>query len=225
MRLRLAIFDIDGTVVDSRRTILSAMDVAFEAVGLPRPDEATSLSVVGLSLQKALAALAPDADAATQERMVEAYRDSFRTDRENGAMPPLFPGMREVLETLRADDHLLLGVATGKSRRGLDHMIEAHGFEKYFVTIQTADAHPSKPHPSMVEAAVSETGVEMRDAIMIGDTSFDIEMGRAAGAGTGAATWCNHPHETLARAGAHRIVNEMPELIPAMAEIWDETHD
>jgi len=216
--LRLAIFDVDGTLVDSQSHILAAMTAAFETEGLPVPARAEILGIVGLSLPVAVAALAPDLPQASRERMVEAYRSAFFDLRVGNAASPLYPGAREALEKLAAQDELLLGIATGKSRRGLDHILQAHGITHHFVTIQVSDHHPSKPHPAMVLAALSETGVEAADAVMIGDTEFDIEMGRAAGARTLAVSWGYHPAARLG--GADAMVEDFAALPGAVARVW-----
>jgi len=123
---------------------------------------------------------------------------------------------------LRARDDVLLGIATGKSRRGVTHLIEKHGYDGWFTTIQTADDHPSKPHPSMIVAALTETGLEPQAAVMIGDTSFDIEMARAAGAGAAGVSWGNHQVAELQRAGAHTIANDFNELEQHIESLWQE---
>ena len=196
--LRLVIFDVDGTLVDSQAEIMAAMTLAFESEGLALPVRATVLSIVGLSLAEAFAALCPDADNTQRARLVEAYKGAFmqlRTD--NQEMGPLFPGARDALDVLRAQDHTLLAVATGKSRRGLDKVLERHGLTGVFHSEQVADHHPSKPNPSMILTALNETGVLQQNALMLGDTTFDMDMARAAGIKKIGVSWGYHPAETL----------------------------
>ncbi|MEL6685085.1 MAG: HAD-IA family hydrolase [Pseudomonadota bacterium] len=196
--LRLVIFDVDGTLVDSQAEIMAAMALAFQAEGLALPDRATVLSIVGLSLTEAFRTLCPDADEAQRWRLVEAYKASFmqlRTD--NPEMGPLFPGARTAIEALRAQDHTLLAVATGKSRRGLDKVLERHGLTGVFHSEQVADHHPSKPNPSMILTALNETGVVPHRAVMLGDTTFDMDMARAAGIKKIGVTWGYHAPDTL----------------------------
>lgn len=221
-RPRLVIFDVDGTLVDSQAAIVGAMTAAFAAENLAAPDRSEILAIVGLSLDHAVFRLAPDRDGGVRARLVDGYKDAYHAHRmANGAAAgsPLYPGARDMLAALAAQDDVLLGVATGKSRRGLDALIEAHGFERVFVTRQVADDHPSKPHPSMILAALSETGVLAGDAVMIGDTSFDMDMAAAAGvAGIGVA-WGYHAPELLA-SRATRMIDRFDALPGTLNELW-----
>ncbi len=221
MTPRLVVFDVDGTLVDSQAHILGAMASAYEGQGLPMPPREAVLSIVGLSLPQAFCRLAPDADAARIEALVAGYKGAFGTLR-TGDLSPLYPGARETLAALHARDDVVMGVATGKSRRGLNHIVEAHGLTGLFATAQVADDHPSKPDPSMLQATLRETGLPVRGAVMIGDTSYDIEMGRAAGFLTLGVSWGYHPVEQLHRAGAHRVVDCFDDVIPALNEMWSK---
>jgi len=216
--LKLILFDVDGTLADSQNAISSAMESAFMGVGLPAPARPEILSIVGLSLPLAIADLASEQDDRTQSQLVEGYKRAYMQARLRAGADhsPLFPGAAEILKELNAVPEYLLGVATGKSQRGLDALIAAHGLE-CFVTRQVADHHPSKPHPSMIFAALAETGVEPQNAVMIGDTAFDIEMGRAAGVATVAVTWGYHQAETL---GADHTISGFQELKPLLQKIW-----
>lgn len=216
--LRLVLFDVDGTLADSQGAITGAMAEAFAAVDLPMPPRDAILSIVGLSLPQAMAQLAPDADPSLQGALVEGYKQAYKSAREQegAGHSPLFPGARATLEALHVVPEYLLGVATGKSQRGLDALIAAHRLD-CFVTRQVADHHPSKPHPSMVLTALAETGVEPQHAVMIGDTSFDMDMGRAAGVTTIAVDWGYHPAERLV--ADHRI-GDFTELAPLLQQIW-----
>ncbi|PWE49346.1 HAD family hydrolase [Thioclava sp. NG1] len=218
--MKLAIFDVDGTISDSQNHITHAMTLGFEAAGLPAPAASEVLQIVGLSLPLAVARLAPEHDAETQARIVEGYKQSYMTTR--AASPaPLYPGAEALLRKLAARDDMLLAVATGKSRRGLRALIEHHGLEGLFVSLQTADDHPSKPHPSMIGAALSETGVDARDAVMIGDTSFDMAMGRSAGVATIGVRWGYHAPHLLEAAGAHQMVDDFDSLQTTLLDLWE----
>ncbi|RYH08961.1 HAD-IA family hydrolase [Tropicimonas sp. IMCC6043] len=222
--LRLVVFDVDGTLVDSQAHILAAMARAFDGIGRPVPPRDEVLSIVGLSLAVAVARLAPDLDAESQAALVEGYKAGFADIRMSGAadeMSPLYPGALDALDGLLAREDLLLGIATGKSRRGLDHLLAAHRLTGRFATEQVADHHPSKPHPSMLLAALAETGVEARDGVMIGDTSYDMEMGRAAGLRTIGVSWGYHPARALLAAGAEIVIDGFDALDRALVQVWE----
>ena len=210
-------FDVDGTLVDSQAHILAAMAQAFEGLGLASPDRAAVLDIVGLSLPQAVARLVPTLGVAERERLVAGYKDAYSGMRAQ-TLSPLYPGAQEMLEDLARDDTVLLGIATGKSRRGLVHLIAAHGWEGRFVTIQVADDHPSKPHPSMLLACLRETGVAADCAVMVGDTVYDMEMARAAGIHGLGVGWGYHDAERL---GA-RVIHDFGALPAALAGLWNE---
>lgn len=213
---RLVVFDVDGTLVDSQAQILAAMAAAFAELGRPPPPRAAALAVVGLSLPLALARLAPPGLAAGGlERMAAAYRRAFAAERAAGAAP-LYPGAVAALDALAARPGLQLGIATGKSRRGLRHLLDEHGLGGRFATLHCADDHPSKPDPAMLNAALAATGVAAGRALMVGDTTFDIAMGRAAGVHTLGVTWGYHPAAELAAAGAGALVAGFAALPPAV---------
>lgn len=220
--LRLVIFDVDGTLVDSQADILGAMHLAFSGEGMATPARGDVLGVVGLSLDVLMVELAPQADAATRARLVQGYKDAYMSlrDDQGGAMSsPFYPGARDVLEALQTQPDILLGVATGKSRRGLDKLIEAHGLQGIFVTEQVADNHPSKPHPAMLHQALREAGVAAAQAVMVGDTSFDMEMAQAAGITGIGVSWGYHPAARLT-AAAHMI--DRFDALPALLDrIWE----
>ncbi|WP_282603650.1 HAD-IA family hydrolase [Paracoccus sp. PARArs4] len=216
--MRLVVFDVDGTLIDSQALIHHAMSEAFEGEGLAALPKTQVLSIVGLSLPVAVARLAPDLPGDMQGRIVEGYKRAFMAGRK--AQPaPLYPGARACLDRLGARDDLMLAVATGKSRRGLDAMIAHHGLENRFLSLQTADGHPSKPHPAMLQAAMSECGAEPARTVMIGDTSFDMEMARGAGATGLGVAWGYHDSDMLWQAGASRIAPDFAEL-ERMIEEW-----
>lgn len=222
MDCRLIVFDVDGTLVDSQHLILEAMQVAFDFLGETLPPRETALSVVGLSLPEAMAALLPHLPGEDIVRLADRYREHFLSRRIAGAaeaVAPLYPGACAALERLGATPETLLGVATGKARRGLDHLLDAHGLRRHFTTLQTADGHPSKPHPSMLLAALAESGVAPERAAMIGDTEYDIAMGRAAGMRTIGVAWGYHPRARLETAGADVVIHDFAELDAALADL------
>jgi phosphoglycolate phosphatase len=210
---RLAIFDCDGTLVDSGATIFDALSASFAKHGrvAPSPDE--SRRVIGLSLVEAMAVLAPDADQSEHVELAETYKRCFSEARQAGRVEePLFAGMAEVVHALE-EKGWLLAVATGKSDRGLNFCLDAHGMRERFVSLQTADRHPSKPHPSMVETAMAEAGAAPETTVVIGDTVFDIEMARAAGAAAIGVGWGYHDGAELLAAGALAVANDPDALV------------
>lgn len=217
--MKLVVFDVDGTLVDSQEHIVAAMTRAFAAVDLVLPSRADLLSIVGLSLPQAMERLAPQAAASLHEAMVTAYKAAYNgiDVRHNS---PLYPGARKVLEQLHGRDDLLLGIATGKSRRGLTGLLAAHGLTGYFVTTQVADDHPSKPHPAMLLAAVAQAGVAPEDAVIIGDTSFDMDMGRAAGTRRLGVSWGYHPIAALT--AAEGLIDRFDDVPQALAGLWGQ---
>ena len=209
--MRLLIFDLDGTLVDSQDLIVEAQRRTFVAHGLPAPDRKTALSVVGLSLREAFCALA--GEDAPLDSLAAGYKDAFFALRADPARAePFFPGALEAVARYAAREDVLLGVATGKSRRGVKHLFERAGWSSLFATVQTADDHPSKPAPDMILAALAETGAEAADAVMIGDTAYDMAMARAAGARPIGVAWGYHEPIALREAGAERIIADFAEL-------------
>jgi phosphoglycolate phosphatase len=218
--LRLVLFDVDGTLVDSQASILSAMKVAFGAEHLPCPSRSKVLDIVGLSLDHAMARLSPASDRSQIARLSDGYKAAYHRRRiANGAEieAPLYPGARAALDRLHGVDNLLLGVATGKSRRGVDALVQAHGLTRHFVTRQVADDHPSKPHPSMILTALAETGIAPHHCVMIGDTTYDMDMARAAGVSAIGVGWGYHPTEQL---NADIVIDGFDALDDALGQIW-----
>jgi phosphoglycolate phosphatase len=221
--MRLAVFDVDGTLVNSRAMITASLAAAFASEKIAAPPEDRMLSIVGLSLAEAMRQLLPEETEERHHRLAAAYKEAFWTYRASNAhAEQLFDGALALLQRLRAREDVLLGIATGKSERGIRHFLQRHGLEDWFATIQTSDNHPSKPHPAMLRQALADTGIEARQAVMIGDTSFDIAMARAAGMQALGVTWGNHPRVELERAGAHFIINHFNELEHCLEFIWQD---
>lgn len=218
MTLRLVIFDVDGTLIDSQAEIMAAMTAAFAGEGLEAPPRAAVLGIVGLSLDRAMAVLVPDLPETRRAALVAGYKAAFNVARSvhGAAVSPLYPGARDVLDLLMAQPDTLMGIATGKSQRGLDAMIDAHDLRRYFVTRQVADHHPSKPHPAMIRAALAETGVAARDAVMVGDTVFDMDMALAAGVRGIGVTWGYHAADAL-RACTDTVIDRFADLPGVLA--------
>ncbi len=217
MALHLVIFDCDGTLVDSQYGIVRSMQQAFLSFGLIAPQPDAVKRVVGLSLDHAVSVLAPDLGSSDVHQVAGTYKALFRELRLAGESPePAFAGVIESLRILE-DRGYLLGVATGKSRRGLHAVIERLELEGRFVTLQTADdVRAGKPAPDMCLQACAEAGVDPGHAVVIGDTSFDIEMALSAGAKAIGVDWGYHPADELSAVGAAAIArhgDDLPNLV------------
>ena len=217
--IRLAVFDCDGTLVDSQHSIIACMEAAFVAAGLEAPAAEAVRRVVGLPLAASVARLSPQLAAAECARIAELYKQAF-TDmrRGNPIDEPLFPGVRELLAALESEG-VVLGVATGKGRRGLRITLEHHGLLDRFVTLQTADDALGKPHPEMLRRAMAETGADPATTAMIGDTTYDILMALSARTAAIGVAWGYHPPDELRAAGAHAVVDAAHEVPPAWLRV------
>lgn len=217
--LKLAVFDVDGTLVDSRRVIERAMNRAFERAGLGGMPYERTRTIVGLELTEAVLHLAPpDYPAERIPELANFYREAFIEQRaERDFEEPLYDGAFETLERL-ADEGWLLGVATGKNRRGLDIVFEHHGLHKFFQTLQTVDGGPGKPNPRMMLEAMKATGAEADATVMIGDTSFDMAMARAARTRALGVSWGFHTVEEIEDGGAHAVHHDFASLNAALSK-------
>jgi phosphoglycolate phosphatase len=218
---RLAVFDCDGTLVDSGATITAALKASLLQHGFDVPPPSVSRRVIGLSLVEAMAALLPEASAEQHRALAEDYKSAFMQLRTAGQVEePLFDGVLALLDELEADGWLL-AVATGKSDRGLRHCLEQHDIHARFVSLQTADRHPSKPHPSMVEQAIADSGASPHTTVVVGDTSFDMAMAAAAGASGIGAGWGYHESEELIAAGAVAVAERPRDVLQLIREQVD----
>lgn len=220
--LKLVLFDVDGTLIDSQHAIVAAMEAAADEADLPMPNRADTLSIVGLSLAEGVKRLFGTYGDDDRARMVQAYKNAYTAGRQSDGTPPFFEGARAAMEALHARDEVLLGTATGMSRRGMRRIIDSHGLEGLFATTQTADDQPSKPDPAMVKAALSDTGVKPGDAVFVGDTTYDIQAGRAAGVFTIGVGWGYHAARDLERAGADAVIDSFSDLIPTIDRLWSD---
>ena len=218
---RLAIFDCDGTLVDSGATIYRALSQTFQQSGIPVPPPSVGRRVIGLSLIEVMAGLVPDATPDEHFELAEAYKRNFMAMRVAGHVEePLYEGVLELLDALE-EEGWLLAVATGKSDRGLKHCLELHDIHARFVSLQTADRHPSKPNPSMVLQAIADAGATPATTFVVGDTSFDMSMAAAAGAAPIGAGWGYHEAEELLEAGALAVAERPLDVLDLVREHVD----
>ncbi|MBU2935112.1 MULTISPECIES: HAD-IA family hydrolase [Pacificibacter] len=220
---KLVIFDVDGTLVDSQAHIIASMTAAFGAAQIAVPSRNAILSIVGLSLPYAIRELAPDASEATIVQLVEDYKTDFNANRiKPQSTFPLFDGASEAIERLSMRADVQLAIATGNSRRGLNGLLEMWPFAHHFVSTQCADDHPSKPHPSMVQSCLADCDVNAQDAIVIGDTTYDMEMARAARCSAIGVSWGYHGAGALKDTGASIVIDDFAALDDALDEIWKD---
>ena len=217
--MRLVVFDMDGTLIDSVALIVETVAAAFDSVGETVPDERTIRSISGLTLNIALQRLAPSADTDRLELLTARYRNEYIA-RAHGR-EPLFPGALAALDRLRADPATILAVATGKGKNSARRLLAGHGIEAYFSSIETPDDNPSKPNPQMIFSAIAAAGVTARETVMIGDTNHDMEMARAAGVPAIGVVWGYHPAAELLAAGADLVLDRFDQLDAALTTLLE----
>jgi phosphoglycolate phosphatase len=220
--MRLIVFDMDGTLIDTHALIAEHMAAAFRAAELREPSAADVRTIIGLTLPHAVGRLAHTEDAALIDRLVEDYKYRYRISLELAAdREPLFPGALEVLDRLRAAEDTLLGIATGKGLAGVTRILALHRLGEHFVTLQTPDHNPGKPHPGMLLRAMAETGADPASTVMIGDTVFDIELAVNAGVAAIGVEWGYHDPADLAAAGAVTLVKRYDQLEAAIEAVLE----
>jgi phosphoglycolate phosphatase len=205
--MKLALFDCDGTLVDSAALIHEVMARTFTHFGYDRPDVSLTKSIIGLTLDIAISRMQgkPHVDDEAVA-MTAHYKAIYAGVRDEPGMDVmLFDGIEPLIRTLARSDEILIGAVTGKSRRGLVHILETHGLAPHFIVSRTADDCPSKPHPAMVTECCSETGMNPADTIVIGDAVYDMEMAKAAGATAVGVSWGYASVMELVAAGADSI--------------------
>ena len=213
MRYRLVVFDWDGTVIDSPAAIVECMQAASRELGLPVPEAARASHVIGLGLQDAMKIVAPQLPGERYPEFIASYRRHFLA-REDIMQP--FPGMPQLLERLCASR--LLAIATGKSRRGLERSLEATAMRRFFAASRCADETTPKPHPAMLLELMEELGVEAGSVLMVGDTSHDMDMARAAGVDAVAVTYGAHDERGLRACGPRGCVASVEALAQWLSE-------
>lgn len=212
--MKLVLFDCDGTLVDSAHVIHTCMQAAFDDHGFERPSLAQTKSIIGLSLHDAMTELISGQTYENLDQMVQDYKDHFFKIRtRDNLLEPLYDGVRDVLDQLKSCDDLLLGVVTGKSRRGLKAILDGHELADHFVTLRTADDCPSKPHPAMVLECCDEVGILPSETVVIGDATFDMQMAQNAKAASIGVNWGYASVADLQKSGANQIIKNPLEII------------
>jgi phosphoglycolate phosphatase len=212
MTLKLAVWDIDGTLVDSREVIFAAAKTVFALMDLPPPDYEAVRQIVGLSLAEGLRELLPVMPPQALDRAVAGYKEAFQDmHRQPGFTEPLYEGAAQTLDRLRRDGWLI-AMATGKSRRGVETIMKMHGWADLFDSTHCADDGPGKPHPAMLLEAMRVLGCGPDQTIMIGDTAHDMRMAKAAGVYAQGVSWGFHTAEEVLAGGADDVVHDFPSL-------------
>jgi phosphoglycolate phosphatase len=208
----LAVFDVDGTLVDSRVAIFESAKAVYARMGLPEPAYDDVRKIVGLGLREAFHVLLPLLSEPELDRALDAYRDSFAASRSQpGHVEPLYAGAAETLARLKRDGWRI-AMATGKSRRGVEAVIRMHGWAGLFETTHCSEDGPGKPHPAMLLAAMRALDCRPQETIMIGDTAHDMRMAKAAGVYAQGVSWGFHTAAEVAEGGADHVAHDFASL-------------
>ncbi len=220
--MKLVMFDMDGTLIDTGSLIAEHMATTFLGAGLEAPLPEQVRRIIGLSLPQAMLELLGSQDVELADKLANDYRAHYRAALVSAeGREGLFPGARDTLDLLHEQDGMLLGIATGKGLNGVHRLTALHGIAGHFSTLQTPDHNPSKPHPGMMLRAMDEIGADKSQTVIIGDTTFDIHMGKAAGTKTIGVTWGYHAPEELVGAGADLLVRDYAELPAAIERLLE----
>lgn len=216
MSLKLVVWDVDGTLVDSRRSIFETAVAVYGRLDLPVPDYDAVRQIVGLGLREAFEILSPELDPAGIDRLTQTYREVFQALRRDPTfVEPLYDGAAGTLDRLRADGWKI-AMATGKSRSGVETVLRLHGWADLFDSTHCADDGPGKPHPAMLLEAMKAIGVPPERTIMVGDTAHDMRMAKAAGVYAQGVSWGFHTAEEVMEGGADHVADDFATLNRAL---------
>ena len=221
--MRLVIFDLDGTLIDSEALIIGAVRDSFAAVNEPIPDDHAIRAISGITARDALVMLAPKADAARIDVLLESYVTHYRA-RSSASREPMFAGARHALDRLQAAPETVLAVATGKGHSGAVTLLEHHGILGRFNSIETPTHNRGKPDPQMLETAMEKAGVDVAHTVMIGDTVHDMRMAKAGDVKAIGVAWGYHAVEDLRAAGADIVIRDFAELDAAVDDLVGAAH-
>ncbi len=215
--MRLVIFDLDGTLIDSVALIVDVLNGAFADAGMVAPDEKTMRSVSGIALREAMQILAPGATQEQAAVIVASYRTRYLAS--EGKREPMFDGAMAALDRLHADPETILAVATGKGYSGAVTLLTRHGVVERFNSIETPTHNLSKPDPQMIDTAIKKSGVSRKQVAMIGDTVHDMRMARRAGVKAIGVAWGYHEPVELREAGAEVVIERFDQLDAALDQL------
>lgn len=209
VRYQVLVFDWDGTLIDSEARIVDAMQCAAAQLRLPVPTQPEVSEIIGLGLKEALSKLFPHSDGVTQEQLISTYRDYFMI--HSKIESPIFKNVEKTLQNL-INVGYRLAIATGKGRRGLDHALRETALSEYFHASRCADETASKPNPKMLHELMAELRAKPNEILMIGDTEYDMEMARLAGADRLAVSYGVHALQRLQRFSPVGYIDAIDEL-------------
>jgi len=220
--LKLVAFDLDGTLLDSAASIIAGVTECWAACGFPRPEPSAIRRIIGLPWEESIKSLLPEAGNIEMQKIKTYYEDVSRGIRpRRNRHEELFLGVEEMLAQLD-DMGFILGIITSRSGGRLREILKSKGIEHYFLFVKTTDNGPGKPNPELMYQALSETGVAANAALMIGDTTFDIQMARNAGARAVGVLWGVHKPNELLSAGAESVVYDVSEICPTVTKLLGE---
>ena len=218
--MRLVVFDLDGTLINSEALIIETVRESFASIGQAIPTDDAIRSISGITARDAMGILAPGSAEDRIDVILNAYRSTYQ-QKAGLAREPMFEGALDALDRLQADPETILAVATGKGLTGVARILDNHRITAHFTTLQTPDHNPSKPHPGMLLSAMEETGAAPHQTVMVGDTVFDMELARAAKVRSIGVSWGYHDAAELLKAGAGTLIHDYSELDAAIERVLE----